>query len=47
MDDITCVIIFLEHKLIQKNIYTKPQLKLVEEEEARQKELEEKQKLEK
>jgi len=47
VDDITCVIIFLDRKLIQKNIYSKQQLKLVEEEEARQKEIEDKLKLEK
>ena len=47
VDDITCVIIFLDRRLIQKNIYTKAQLKLVEEEEQRMQELEEKQKLEK
>ena len=41
------MIIFLERKLIQKNVYTKPQLKLIEEEEVKIKELEEQQKKEK
>ena len=47
VDVIACVIIFLNRKLMQKNIYTKSQLNLVEEEEARIRESETKLKLEK
>ena len=31
MDDITCVVIFFEEKLIMKNIYTRNELKEIEE----------------
>ena len=37
MDDITCVVIFLDRRLIQKNLFTKQQIRKIEEDDLEKK----------
>ena len=47
VDDITVVVIFLDRQLIQRNIYTRPELLLIEQKELIEKEIEDKRKQDK